>query len=126
VRRHDTDYVSFVAGVLFLVVAAVYIAAAAYDADLDMRWMLPAVLILLGVVGLMGALRGAGRPTQEVTAGAAAEAAAAPAPAAAPPTEPAAEAPSEALAEPSPGPAGSQPTADTEVVTEEPESSTDR
>jgi hypothetical protein len=57
VRRHETDAVSLVAGLLFLVVAAVHIAARSTDTDLNLRWMVPAVLVLLGVLGLLGALR---------------------------------------------------------------------
>ena len=57
-RRHEIDAVSLVAGLLFLVVAAVHIAARSTDTDLNLRWMLPAVLVLLGVLGLLGAMRG--------------------------------------------------------------------
>jgi hypothetical protein len=58
VRRHEIDAVSLVAGLLFLVVAAAHIAARATDTDLNLRWMVPAVLVLLGVLGLLGAIRG--------------------------------------------------------------------
>ena len=57
VRRHETDAVSLVAGLLFLVVAVVHIAARSTGTDLNLRWMLPAVLVLLGVLGLLGAIR---------------------------------------------------------------------
>jgi hypothetical protein len=57
VRRHETDFVSLVAGLLFLVVAAVHITARGTDTDLNLRWMVPAVLVLLGVLGLLGAIR---------------------------------------------------------------------
>ena len=56
-RRHETDAVSLVAGLLFLVVAVVHIAARATGTDLNLRWMLPGVLVLLGVLGLLGAIR---------------------------------------------------------------------
>jgi hypothetical protein len=62
VRRHEIDYVSLVAGGLLLVVAGVHIAAGSADNELDVRWALPTLLLLLGVVGLLGALRG----TQQV------------------------------------------------------------
>jgi hypothetical protein len=58
VRRHEIDYVSLVAGALFLVVAGVHVGAAASDTELDARWAIPGLLVLLGVVGLLGALRG--------------------------------------------------------------------
>lgn len=57
-RRHETDAVSLVAGLLFLVVAAVHITAQSTDTELNLRWMVPAVLVLLGLLGLFGALRG--------------------------------------------------------------------
>jgi hypothetical protein len=66
VRRHEKDAVSLVAGLLFLVVAAVQIVASSTDTDLNPRWILPADLVLLGVLGLRGAVRyprrGAGEP----------------------------------------------------------------
>jgi protein-S-isoprenylcysteine O-methyltransferase Ste14 len=58
VRRHDIDLVSLAAGLLFLVVAVVHIAARSTDTDLNLRWMAPAVLVLLGLLGLLGAIRG--------------------------------------------------------------------
>jgi hypothetical protein len=57
VRRHEADAVSLVAGLLFLVVAAVHIAARSTDTDLELRWMVPTVLVLLGVLGLLSAVR---------------------------------------------------------------------
>jgi hypothetical protein len=57
VRRHDIDAVSVVAGLLFLVVAGVHIAARSTDTDLNLRWMVPAVLVLLGALGLLSAVR---------------------------------------------------------------------
>jgi hypothetical protein len=69
VRRHEIDYVSLVAGALFLVVAGVHIGAAASDTELDGRWAVPGLLVLLGVVGLLGALRGT-RPEAVEDAGA--------------------------------------------------------
>ena len=56
-RRHEIDAVSLVAGLLFLVVAGVHIVARATDTDLNLRWMVPAVLVLLGVLGLLSAVR---------------------------------------------------------------------
>jgi hypothetical protein len=57
VRRHETDPVSLLAGLLFLVVAAVHVAARSTGTELNLRWMVPAVLVLLGVLGLLGAIR---------------------------------------------------------------------
>jgi hypothetical protein len=57
VRRHEIDAVSLVAGLLFLVVAGVHIVARSTETDLNLRWMVPAVLVLLGVLGLLSAVR---------------------------------------------------------------------
>ena len=56
-RRHELDAVSLVAGLLFLVVAGVHIVARSTGTDLNLRWMVPAVLVLLGVLGLLSAVR---------------------------------------------------------------------
>lgn len=56
-RRHEIDAVSLVAGLLFLVVAWVHIVARSTETDLNLRWMVPAVLVLLGVLGLLSAVR---------------------------------------------------------------------
>ena len=57
VRRHEADPVSLAAGLLFLAVAVVHIAARSSDTDLSLRWMVPIVLVLLGVLGLLSAVR---------------------------------------------------------------------
>ena len=56
-RRHEIDAVSVFAGLLFLVVAGVHIVARATDTDLNLRWMVPAVLVVLGALGLLSAVR---------------------------------------------------------------------
>jgi hypothetical protein len=56
VRRHETDWFSLSVGGLFLLVAAVHLATGAGH-DLDLRWLLPALLMLLGTIGLIGATR---------------------------------------------------------------------
>jgi cytochrome c-type biogenesis protein CcmH/NrfF len=68
VRRHELDVVSLAAGLLFLVVSVVHVAARATDTDLNLRWMVPAVLVLLGVLGLLGAIRSNPRPEAPVEA----------------------------------------------------------
>ena len=57
------DIVSLVTGGLFLVVAAVHIVASANDTDLNLHWTLPVLLLLIGAVGLLGALRSGGPKT---------------------------------------------------------------
>lgn len=66
-RRHELDLVSLVAGLLFIVVAGVHVGARASDHDLDLQWTLPVLLLLVGVLGLLGALRGQrGTPSVDV------------------------------------------------------------
>ena len=60
-RRHDLDLVSLITGVVFALVAAAHLVAAATGDDLDPLWLAPILLIGLGVAGLAGALR-SGRP----------------------------------------------------------------
>jgi hypothetical protein len=68
-RRHETDFVSLVAGVLFLGVAVTYLVAASADYDVDLRWFGPALLIGLGLAGLAGSIRfGAGNKDETVPA----------------------------------------------------------
>jgi hypothetical protein len=62
VRRHEIDVVSLAAGLLFLGVAGVHMVAGATNTDLNLRWMVPLVLVLLGVVGMLGAVRGRREP----------------------------------------------------------------
>jgi hypothetical protein len=64
VRRHDLDLVSLIAGAVFLLVAVSHLVGAAVDGDVDLGWLVPVVLVGLGVAGLAGALR-SGRDTGE-------------------------------------------------------------
>jgi hypothetical protein len=66
VRRHEIDAVSVFAGLLFVVVAGVHIVARATDRDLSLRWTVPAVLVVLGTLGLLSAVRSP-RPDRGVT-----------------------------------------------------------
>src|SRR4051794_15305651 len=52
VKRHSTDFVALVTGLLFLGVGIVYMVAEYSDLDIDARWIGPAALIGIGVVGL--------------------------------------------------------------------------
>lgn len=56
-RRHETDYVSLVAGGLFLVVAAAHFATQGTDV-VTLQWTVAGLLVMLGLLGLVGALRG--------------------------------------------------------------------
>jgi hypothetical protein len=66
VRRHDLDLVSLIAGAVFLLVAVSHLVGAAVDGDVDLGWLVPVLLVGLGLAGLAGALR-SGRRTGDDT-----------------------------------------------------------
>ncbi len=53
--RHDTDPVSLIAGLLFLAIAAAWAVDKAGVVPNAGRWLVPLVLIAVGVVGLVSA-----------------------------------------------------------------------
>ena len=55
-RRHDLDWASLAAGLVFLGVAAGYLLAATIDVTITPGWLLPVTLIGLGVAGLAASL----------------------------------------------------------------------
>ena len=61
--RHHLDWVSLVAGVVFLVVAVTNLVAAATGESVHLGWLVPLGLLALGAAGLASALRG-GRDTE--------------------------------------------------------------
>jgi hypothetical protein len=56
VRRHSLDLVSLLSGLLFTGLAVAYIIGAYADVRLDPRYVLPLVLVGLGVAGLAGSV----------------------------------------------------------------------
>jgi hypothetical protein len=56
-KRHELDWVSLIAGAVFLLVAVTHLIGAAAGDDPDLRWLLPAMLVGIGLAGLTGALR---------------------------------------------------------------------
>ena len=66
-RRHDTDAVSFTAGVLFLAIGLAYLLPEVSDIRVATAWVVPALLIGLGLCGLLAAFTS--RPAGAGTAG---------------------------------------------------------
>jgi len=56
VRRHDLDWVSLIAGLVFLVFAVVYTVASLTDVSLDGRFVWPIILVALGAAGIATAV----------------------------------------------------------------------
>ena len=54
-KRHDTDVVSFTAGALFLAIGLAYLLPEVSDIRVATAWVLPALLIGLGLCGLLAA-----------------------------------------------------------------------
>jgi hypothetical protein len=69
VKRHDTDVVSFTAGALFLAIGLAYLLPEVSDIRVATRWVVPALLIGLGLCGLLAAFtsRPAGARAGQVT-----------------------------------------------------------
>jgi hypothetical protein len=65
VRRHDLDLVSLITGALFLLVATTHLLAAGTEDHPGLGWLVPVVLVGLGVAGLAGALRSSWPPGRE-------------------------------------------------------------
>lgn len=63
--RHPRDTTSLVLGLLLLGVAGLFLVADTTELAVDGRWAAPGVLVLVGVAGLLSALRPApGEPQQ--------------------------------------------------------------
>jgi uncharacterized integral membrane protein len=61
VRRHDLDWVSLIAGLVFLGFAAVYAVAALTDVSIDGRFVWPIVFVALGAAGVATAVTATAR-----------------------------------------------------------------
>jgi hypothetical protein len=57
-KRHAFDMTSFLFGIVLGAAAVAFLLADQLSWDVDGRWVLPAALILLGVVGIAGAFSG--------------------------------------------------------------------
>ena len=60
-RRHDLDWVSLVAGLVFLAFAVAYVVVSLTDVTLDPRVVWPVVLIALGAAGVATAITATAR-----------------------------------------------------------------
>ena len=54
---HERDAVSLMAGLLLVLVAALFLVSDLTSLEVDGRWVAPLVLIVVGGVGLMSTLR---------------------------------------------------------------------
>jgi uncharacterized integral membrane protein len=57
VERHERDGVSLMAGLLLVLLAAVFLVDDLTGLDVDGRWAAPVVLIAVGAAGLLSSLR---------------------------------------------------------------------
>jgi hypothetical protein len=55
-KRHETDWTSLIAGVTFCAIALAYLGGEVTHRSLELRWVLPMLLIGLGIAGLAGTL----------------------------------------------------------------------
>ena len=73
-KRHESDWTSLIAGVTFCAIAVAYLGGEITHRSLELRWVVPMLLIGLGIAGLAGTLVRA-RRMSETTAPTAATAA---------------------------------------------------
>lgn len=64
-RRHDLDWISLIAGIVFTGIALVYLIAGLADTTLDGRFVWPVVLVALGAGGVATAVRANSREEQQ-------------------------------------------------------------
>ena len=57
-RRHAFDTTAFVWGVVFIIVAGLVVLREYTSMSPDVKWLVPATLIVLGAAGIARALRG--------------------------------------------------------------------
>ena len=55
-KRHEPDWTSLIAGVTFCAIAVAYLAGEVTHRSLELRWVVPMLLIGLGIAGLAGTL----------------------------------------------------------------------
>jgi hypothetical protein len=67
-KRHEPDWTSLIAGVTFCAIAIAYLGGEVTHRSLELRWVVPMLLIGLGLAGLAGTLVRARRMSDAVTA----------------------------------------------------------
>ena len=65
--RHERDSVSLMAGLLLVLLAAVFLVEDLTSLSVDGRWVAPLVLIAVGAVGLLSTLRSSERDSTTPT-----------------------------------------------------------
>jgi len=65
-KRHDTDWTSLIAGLTFCVIAIAYLGGEITGRSLELRWVVPLLLIGLGAAGVAGSLVRARKLTPSV------------------------------------------------------------
>ena len=55
--RHERDTLSLMAGLLLIDVGGLFLLTDLFSVDLDGRWIVPAVLLVVGAAGLASTLR---------------------------------------------------------------------
>jgi hypothetical protein len=55
-KRHEPDWTSLIAGVTFCAIALAYLGGEITHRNLELRWVVPVLLIGLGIAGLAGTL----------------------------------------------------------------------
>jgi hypothetical protein len=69
VKRHQPDLTSLIAGLTFCTIAIAFLGAQLFDRRLELRWVVPIVLIGLGLAGLAGTMMRAQRSIPRVYEG---------------------------------------------------------
>jgi hypothetical protein len=55
-KRHEPDWTSLIAGATFCAIALAYLGGEVTHRNLELRWVVPILLIGLGIAGLAGTL----------------------------------------------------------------------
>jgi len=67
-RRHELDWVSLIAGIVFSGIAVLYLIVAATDLKVDHQLVWPVVLVALGLAGVATAVRATRREEETFAA----------------------------------------------------------